>query len=202
MRDNEHTKSDTDSEFVIRCKSGDINAFEKIVKKYQKKMFNVSYRIIGDYNESDEVVQDAFVSAYNNIDKFRGKARFSTWLYSIVVNLSRNRLKQVKKRAYREELSIDDPVETETGTVKAEPASDDLSVLERMEKRELKQKVQSCIQSLEDEFREVIVLRDIQGFSYEDIGEMLKIAKGTVKSRLHRARESVKNCLKKTIGDV
>ncbi len=201
MKEQIRSNLDADYEIILCCQKGDVDAFEELVRKYQKKMFNLSYRMTGDYNDAAEVVQDAFVSAYRGIRGFKGKSRFSTWLYTIVINLSRNRLKQIKTRSHHEQFSIDDPVDTDDGQVKTEPASNDLSVLERLEKREIEQKVQGCINSLEGEFREVIVLRDIQGFSYEEIGAMLKIAGGTVKSRLHRAREAVKNCLKKAIGE-
>ncbi|MEF9476174.1 MAG: sigma-70 family RNA polymerase sigma factor [Candidatus Mariimomonas ferrooxydans] len=136
------------------------------------------------------------------IKGFKGKSRFSTWLYAIVVNVSKNRLKQIKARLSHEQFSLDDPVDTDDGQIKREPVSSNLSALERLEKRELELKVQGCINSLEGEFREVIVLRDMQGFSYEEIAAMLKIAEGTVKSRLYRARESVRGCLKKVTGDV
>jgi RNA polymerase sigma-70 factor (ECF subfamily) len=200
MREKERTEIDADYGIVCRCQKGDIDAFEELVRKYEKKMFNISYRMIGDYNEVPEVVQDAFVSAWRNIKGFKWKSSFSTWLYAIAINLSKNRLKQIKNRTFREQLSIDDPVDTDDGQIRTEPASNDLSILEKLERREIEQKVQACINSLENDFREVIVLRDIQGFSYEEISAMLKTAEGTVKSRLHRARESVKNCLKKTIG--
>lgn len=200
MREKGQANFDADYEIVSRCQKGDIDVFEELVRKYEKKMFNISYRIVGDYDEASEVAQDAFVSAWRNIKEFKWKSSFSTWLYAIVINLSKNRLKQIKNRTYREQLSIDDPLDADDGHIMTEPASGDLSALERLEKREIEQKVQACINSLENDFREVIVLRDIQGFSYHEISAMLKTAEGTVKSRLHRAREAVRNCLKKTIG--
>jgi RNA polymerase sigma-70 factor (ECF subfamily) len=181
---------------------GDVDAFEEIVMKYQKRMFNISYRMLGDYNEAAEAVQDAFVSVFRNIKGFRGESGLFTWISAIVVNMSRNRLRQMRKRAFREELSVDDPVDTDCGQIIKEPVSDDLSVLDKLEKREMQQKVEGCINGLDSEFREVIVLRDIQGFSYEEISDMLNIAVGTVKSRLHRARIAVKNCLRKFIGEL
>ncbi len=200
MKEQKENRQDEDHEIIARCQKGDVEAFEEIVMKYQNKMFNIAYHMLSDYNDASEVVQDAFVSAYKNIRGFKGRSRFFTWLYTIVVNLSRNRIKQVKTRAEREQFSMDEPVETDDGQVKVEFASGGLSVLEKLEKRELDQKVQSCINALEADFREVIVLRDMQGFAYDEISDMLKIAAGTVKSRLHRAREAVRNCLKKVIG--
>ncbi|OHE55683.1 MAG: hypothetical protein A2027_01610 [Thermodesulfovibrio sp. RBG_19FT_COMBO_41_18] len=194
--------TDEDYKFVSLCKKGDVDAFEVLVKKHQKKMLNIAYRMIGSYEEACEIVQDSFVSAYKAIRDFEGKAKFSTWLYTIVMNLSKNRLKQLKTQLYHEQVSIDDPVLTDDGNIKAESVSSEPSILEQLEKKEFQQKVQGCINSLDDEFKEVLILRDIQGFSYDEISKMLKIAEGTVKSRLFRSREALKICLKKVIGDL
>ena len=202
MKENENLNSDIDLNAIHRCIKGDVDAFEEIVLRYQKKMFNMAYRMIGDYHEAAEVVQDAFVSAYKNLKGFRGASKFSTWLVTIVMNLSRNRIKQRKTRSARERYSLDDPVHIDNGAVTIEYASPDASVLERLETHEVQQSVQKCVNRLETEFREVLVLRDIQGFSYGEIGSLLHIAEGTVKSRIHRARESVKNCLKNLIGEL
>jgi len=202
MSENKGIRADEDYEAVSLCKKGDVDVFEVLVRKYQKKMINAAYRITGSYEDACEVVQDAFVSAYKAIKGFEGKSRFETWLYTIVINLSRNRLKQTRARQQQEAFSMDDPVETEEGSIKFEHASNELSALKRLEQREIQKKVQECIRSLDDEFREVLVLRDMQGFSYDEISSMLKIADGTVKSRLFRARDAVKNCLKKMMGNL
>lgn len=202
MKEEKKIITDEDYKFVSLCKKGDVDAFEVLVKKHQKKMLNIAYRMIGSYEEACEIVQDSFVSAYKAIRDFEGKAKFSTWLYTIVMNLSKNRLKQLKTQLYHEQVSIDDPVLTDDGNIKAESVSNEPSILEQLEKKEFQQKVQGCINSLDDEFKEVLVLRDIQGFSYDEISKMLKIAEGTVKSRLFRSREALKICLKKVIGDL
>ncbi len=202
MNERIQREKDEDAEIVSLCKKGDTDAFEVLVNKYQKKMLNIAYRMIGTYDDACEIVQDAFVSAYRNLKHFRGEARFSTWLYTIVVNLSKNRLKQVTVRGHREELTLDNPMNPDERHLKREPVSGEPSALENIEKRETQKLVQGCINSLENEFREVIVLRDIQGFSYEELSDMLKMKEGTVKSRLFRAREALKNCLKRALGDL
>lgn len=202
MREEKQKTTDEDYELVSFCKKGDVDAFEVLVKKHQRRMLNIAYRMIGNYEEACEIVQDAFVSAYRNLKGFKGKSKFSTWLYTIVMNLSKNRLKQLKTQLHREKFSIDNPVLTNDGQIKVEPASSEPSALEKLEKRDVQRKVQECINSLDDEFREVLVLRDIQGFSYGEISDLLKAPEGTVKSRLFRAREAVKDCLKKVIGDL
>jgi RNA polymerase sigma-70 factor (ECF subfamily) len=192
--------ADDDSLLVLSCQKGEIDAFEALVEKYQKRMLNVAYRMLGDYQEACEVVQDAFLSAYRSIKKFRGEARFSTWLTSIVMNLSRNRRKQIQTRVAREVYSIDDPLETENGSVSADPPDPGPSVLDELEQKERDARVQGCISGLEAEYREVLVLRDIQGFSYDEIRDILKVPDGTVKSRLFRARDALKDCLKRVLG--
>jgi RNA polymerase sigma-70 factor (ECF subfamily) len=198
----EHGNRDVhdDGRYVALCKKGDVGAFETLVRRHEKMMLNIAYRMVGNYEEACEIVQDAFVSAYRNIKNFEGRSVSSTWLSAIVINLSRNRIKRIKANLAHESFSMDDPIATEKGFVKIEPASGAPSALDRLEEKQMQEKVQDCIRELDDDFRAVLVLRDIQGFSYEEIGNMLKLTGGTVKSRLFRARESVKDCLKKAFG--
>lgn len=200
--DAKHSHQDDDNHFVALCRKGDIKAFQILVERYQKKMLNIAYRITGDYEEACETVQEAFLSAYRAIKKFRGDAAFSTWLIGITMNHARNRLKKMRSHAHHEGLSIDDHVEIETGCVLYDHPSQEEPIVEKLEKKEIQVKVQECINSLDEEQREVVVLRDIQGFSYDEIHDILSIPEGTIKSRLFRAREALKNCLKHVIGDL
>ncbi len=192
---------DEDRELVARCQKGDVDAFEILVRTYQKKMFNMAFRITGSMEDASEVVQDAFFSAHRNLKDFQQKSRFSTWLFSITVNTAKNRLKQNLTRKAHEPLSCDDPLHADSSSKKIEPASDDPSALDLLLKKDRQTSVQECLNRLEQDFREVIVLRDIQGFAYTEIADMLSLAEGTVKSRLFRARDAVKACLKKLMGD-
>ena len=190
---------DDDAALVSSAQTGDLQAFEQLVTKHPKRMLNVAYRLIGDYDDACEVVQDAFVSAHKNIRMFRGDAKFTTWLTTITLNLSKNRLKQVRTRQSHEAYSLNDPIQTDDGTMTIDPPSKEPSVLDRMETRDIRTRVQDCIQALDADFRAVLVLRDMQEFSYEEIGHMLNVREGTVKSRLFRARDMVKDCLKKAM---
>ena len=200
--DNSPDAIDADATLVALSQQGDLSAFESLVAKHQKRMLNIAFRFLGDYDDACEVVQDAFVSAHRNLKGFRAEAKFSTWLTAITMNLSRNRLKRMKLHQARVPVSLDAPIRTASGEVMPDPPSVEPSVLDRMEKHDIQTKVQDCIKALEPDFREVLVLRDMQDYSYEEIGGMLTIAAGTVKSRLFRARESVKDCLKKAMGDL
>jgi RNA polymerase sigma-70 factor (ECF subfamily) len=202
MTRRERSGPDEDISIVISVREGRVDEFERLVEKYQKRMLNIAYRMTGSYEDASEVVQDAFLSAYRNLSGFKGMSRFSTWLCTIVINLSRNRIQQMKAAQQHEKYSIDDPVETAEASLARDLASGEPSVVEKLEREEIRKRVQDCIGRLETEFREVIVLRDIQGFSYEEMAGMLKIAAGTVKSRLFRARDALKNCLQKVLGEL
>jgi RNA polymerase sigma-70 factor (ECF subfamily) len=191
-------KADEDSDLVLLSQRGDMDAFEQLVIRHQKKMVNIACRITGSYEDACDVAQDAFVSAWKEIKRFERKSRFSTWLYTITVNLSRNRLKQTVTARNRHEVSI----HAEEGSIHIDPPSTEPSALEMLEKRDVKKSVHDCIGKLEEEFRLVVVLRDLQGFAYNEIGDMLKVAEGTVKSRLFRAREMLKKCLKGKLGEL
>ena len=193
---------DDDAGFVARCQRGDTEAFSVLVRRHQKKMLNTAYRMIGNYDESCDVVQGAFLSAYRAIGKFRGESRFSTWLCGIVLNHARSHMTQKAARSRREAVSLNDPVKSRDGSLMNEPRSQEESIVERIEKREVEANVQECIGCLDSEQREVLVLRDIQGFSYEEIGVMLKLPEGTVKSRLFRARNALKDGLLRVFGDL
>jgi RNA polymerase sigma-70 factor (ECF subfamily) len=201
MRESQQMSAEDDADLVSLCKKGSVDAFEELVKKHQKKMVNIAYRMLGNYEDSCEIVQDAFISAYRNINNFKEKARFSTWLYTIVINLSKNRLKQLKTHGYYEKFSIDDPVTNNNDSqINVMDLSNEPSVLQRIEKKDIQHKVQECINFLENEFKEVVILIDIQGFSYNEVSAVLEIPEGTVKSRLFRARYILKDCLKKVMG--
>ncbi len=197
-----HKASDEDHGLVSLSKNGDTAAFERLVRKYQKKVFNTAFRITDDYEEASDIVQDAFISAYRSIKGFREEAGFLTWLTAITINLSRNRLKKLRSVRGHEMFSIGNTGDTGNSGMTIDPKSEEPSAVEQAEKEDVSQKVRECLDKLESGFREIIVLRDIQDFSYTEIGVMLKLPEGTVKSRLSRARESVKDCLKNRLGEL
>ncbi len=196
------TIEDDDAGFVARCQRGETDTFAFLVRRHQKKMLNIAYRMTGDYDEACDVVQEAFLAAWRAIGKFRGDARFSTWLCGIVLNHAKSRVAQRAARSRSEGASLDDPATSADGRFLDEVCCREASVIEQIEKRERDAKVQECINTLESEQREVLLLRDIQGFSYEEIGIMLQLPDGTVKSRLFRARNALKDGLLKVFGDL
>jgi RNA polymerase sigma-70 factor (ECF subfamily) len=200
IRETRQGRGDDDGELVARARSGDLAAFERLVRNHQQRMFTIAFRITGGYEDACEIVQDTFVAAWRGLGTFRGAARFTTWLTAITVNLSRNRLDQIRTRWRNEPISLDEPRESADGFLPREAVSETPSAQEELERRDVRRHVQKCIAELAPGFREVLVLRDMEDFSYEEIGTMLSLSGGTVRSRLSRARDTVRECLKRVIG--
>jgi RNA polymerase sigma-70 factor (ECF subfamily) len=198
LEDKKPPAVDDDLKYVAACRKGDAEAFSVLVARHSQKTLNIAYRMLGDYDEACDVTQEAFLAAFRSIGKFKGEAKFSTWLHRIVMNFAKNRIKTRQSQWSREGASLDGAGECAVCLA----ASSESNPAEKLERRELEAQIQKCIDALEGEFREVLVLRDIQGFAYEEIREVLQIPDGTVKSRLSRARLSMKDCLKKVIGDL
>jgi RNA polymerase sigma-70 factor (ECF subfamily) len=191
-----------DAVLIASWRKGKLSSFDALVLKYQKRMLNIAFRITGDYEDAREVTQDAFVAAYQKIESFRGESLFYVWLTSITVNLSRNRLLQGQTKRKNEAYSLDCPWPDDEESASRDHPSPSPSALERLERLDLHEKLLECIKGLTDEFREAIVLKDMQDFSYDEICDILKIRIGTVKSRLSRAREFVKDCVKRSVGEL
>lgn len=202
MNDDLNSSPDEDLALVASWLRGDLSCFEALVRKHQKRLFNIAFRITGVYEDACEVTQDAFLAAFRGIESFRGEARFSTWLTSIALNLSRNRLQQMQSKLRNEAYSLDGPGPGGACSLVDEHHCSVPSAHERLERLDLQERLQGCIKALSAEFREAIVLRDLQEFSYGEICTMVKVREGTIKSRLFRAREMVKDCLKRAVGEL
>ncbi len=194
--------ADDDLEYVKACRRGETEAFSVLVGRHSKKMLNIAYRMLGDYDDACDVTQEAFLAAFRAIGKFKEASRFSTWLCRIVINYTKNRLKQRQSLSRHEGASLDEEAEGQGDCAACLAAADGGHPGDLLERRELEAQVQKCIGALVEDYREVLVMRDIQGFSYEEIQDVLRIPDGTVKSRLSRARLAMKDCLKKIMGDL
>lgn len=190
---------DGDEELVARCNRGDREAFNELVLKYQKKIFNVAYRFVGDQEEANDLAQEIFAAAYQNLKKFRGDSKFSTWLFQIATNRGKNRFKYLKRRGFFANKSSQNQDEDGESCQKVVP---DFSTNPEniLSSRQVQKVVQEAIEALEPDHREIVILRDIEGFSYEEIAQMLDLPEGTTKSRLHRARMVIKEKLKKVLS--
>lgn len=170
---------------IQRCKSGDIGAFDELVTRYEKRVFNFAFRIAGNYDDASDVVQEAFIRVYSSIGTFREDATFSTWIYRIVTNVY---LDERKKSKSHRQTSLDDFIELDENSVTRQIVDDKPSPEQIVESKERDQAVQTAIDSLPEYQRIIVTLYHMQHRSYEEIAEILGLPIGTVKSRLNRAR--------------
>lgn len=180
---------------LAACRNGDTRAFEQLVRRYQRSLYNVAYRISTNEADAAEIVQETFLAAWRKLRDFRGDAGLSTWLTSIAVNQARTRWQQNRQKRGREE-SLDLPDGAGQGRG-LQVASEQPSAVEQLERSQLRELLERCIRALDQGFREVLVLRDMREMPYEEVGQVLGLREGTVKSRLFRAREMVRDCVTK-----
>lgn len=180
---------------LAACRNGDTGAFEQLVLRYQRGLYNVALRISGNEADAAEILQETFLAAWRKIKEFRGEARLSTWLTSIAVNQARTRWQQNRQKRSREE-SLDEDAEARQ-VAPLQIASEQPSALELLERSALRALLERCIRALDQGFREVLVLRDMREMPYDEVGQVLGLREGTVKSRLYRAREAVRDCVTK-----
>ena len=175
--------NEQEKDLVVRCQDGDKRAMEALILHYQQWVYNIAYGMLGTREDASDMSQEVFLWLWEHIGQFRFRSRFSTWLYRIVTNRCIN-VKDQKKRRQTDAMEIDDsqpwvPVDTETP---------EKSVL-RLEQREILQK---ALAELKDDYRQVLVLREMQDLSYEELAEVIGCSVGRVKSKLHEARKALR----------
>jgi RNA polymerase sigma-70 factor (ECF subfamily) len=180
---------------IGRLKERDEQAFNEIVRLYGDKVFSLVYRMIGSRAEAEDIAQEVFITVFKTIDGFRGEAKFSTWLLRIAANQSKNRIKYLARRATDPEGLEDDagPSAASSHLAPLTGQIDGPDVI--MEAAELDVLMQKAIAGLDEEQRLLVILRDVEEMSYEEIGEVTALPEGTIKSRLHRARMAIKEWL-------
>jgi RNA polymerase sigma-70 factor (ECF subfamily) len=174
-----------DVALVERVRGGDVSAYDALVRKYERQVFRIAQHITQNREDAEDVMQDAFLKAFEKIDQFQGNSKFYTWLVRIVVNES---LMRLRKRRTGRMVSIDEDVETEEGSVPRDLADWAPDPEQDFGQTELAEILRKTIQGLPQGFRIVFVLRDVEGLSTEETAEMLGLSIPAVKSRLLRAR--------------
>lgn len=190
-----------DKMLITRCVSGDEEAFAQIVKNHQRMVFNVAYRFLGSYEEAEELTQEVFLRVYRFIRRFEGKSSLRTWIYKITVNSALNRQQWLKRRKHYHQVSLDNPETDCDAPLENKIAGNNESPESTALNSELQGKIQGCLEKLPKRLRIAIILRDVEGLSYEEISEALGINPGTVKSRIARARSAVKDALSEYIEE-
>lgn len=187
---------ESEHSWVVRCKNNDPEAFSYFVQKYQNSVFHTILRMIGNYQEATDLTQEVFIKAFRAIHNFREESSFRTWIYRIAVNLCISQRRKYAVNQVAQAYSLDAPITTKNGDMEIEPADTTSDPSKLLIKKESLQQIESAIDSLASDFKTVVILREIEGLSYEEIAEILEIPKGTVRSRLHRARAELQIKLK------
>lgn len=181
----------TDLELVQRVQAGDTKSFDVLVLKYQHKVVNLIMRYVHDQDAAQDVAQEAFIKAYRGLKNFRGESAFYTWLYRIAINTAKNHLVSQGRRAPTTDIDADEAEQYDGESALKEYGTPEHELL----KDEIQSVVTDAIDSLPDDLRTAIVLRELEGMSYEEIAEAMDCPIGTVRSRIFRAREAIDKVL-------
>ena len=179
--------SELERTLLRRLRDRDERAFRELIENHRDRVFNITYRMLGNRAEAEDVAQEVFITVFKTIETFREESKFSTWLYRVTVNHCKNRIKYLARRHERDRDELDETSQQQNGAVSGAPvraAQPDRALASaQMEKH-----LQEAIANLDDDHRVVVVLRDVEDLSIEEICEITGLPDGTVKSRLHRAR--------------
>jgi RNA polymerase sigma-70 factor (ECF subfamily) len=192
----------SEARFLERLRAHDERAFNELVESYEQRVFRLVYRMLGRRDEAEDMAQEVFVQVFKAVATFRGDSKLSTWIYRIAVNLCKNRIKYLTRRHEGAQQELEPvaeraPLSQAKGVTFGDVARPDHMV----EGLQVELIVKTCIAEIEPDFREVLVLRDVEDLSYEEIAEITGLADGTVKSRIHRARAMLKLKVEKALGE-
>jgi RNA polymerase sigma-70 factor (ECF subfamily) len=188
-----------EARLVARLRKRDEAAFNQFVRMYEQRVFALVLRMLGNRAEAQDLAQEVFITVFRSIESFRGDSRLGTWLYRVAINHCKNRIKYLDRRSTRAHDAIEDATEGDVadgGAIGGRPARPD----EAAEGSEMERAVRKALAGLDDEHRELIVLRDLEGLAYEEIVAITGLPDGTVKSRLHRARAALREAIERGVG--
>jgi RNA polymerase sigma-70 factor, ECF subfamily len=184
---------------VEQCRRGDAQAFTRLVALHEGMVFNLAARLLGDTEEARDVSQDVFLQVYRTLGRFEGRSSLKTWIYRIVVNQCRNRQRFWRRR--RKDRSCPLDALTPADEARLHSHAGEISPYDQLQRRERAQQVQRALLKVSFEHRAILLLREVEGLSCEDIAATLGLAQGTVKSRLSRARESLRASFEGVLGE-
>lgn len=181
----------TEQQLVLRAKAGDDEAFAQLMRDNEKRIYNLTLRMTGNPEDAMDLAQEAFLNAWRGLKFFKGDSAFSTWVYRLASNACIDHLRRQKRR---QDISAPMPVDEEDDTPPDIP-DDRFQPEQELERQELRNAISAGLEQLSDEHRQVLVMREINGLSYQEIADVLDLEAGTVKSRIARARNSLRKIL-------
>ncbi|MBN1550224.1 sigma-70 family RNA polymerase sigma factor [bacterium] len=183
----------TDDHLMCRFQEGDESAFKRLLERYQDRIMNYVFRIVGDYDTAVDITQEAFIRVYMNAGRYLPGSRFAPWLYRIASNLAINEIRRRKRWRF---FSFDEPINSDEKSMTFElPDESILSPEANIIQKEDVESVEQALEKIPVKYRTPLILREIEGYDYEEISKILNIPRGTVKSRLNRGRSLLKTAL-------
>ena len=182
-------------ELVRRCQTGDVEAFNRIVRAFQDTVYGLAYRLMGNYDDANDLAQEVFLVCFRKFGQYRGDSRLKTWLYRIVVNLAKNAWQRRERRGYSSTVSLDDPPGTEDCEPARQIASGAPGPRQTAAARQTHEALWRSLNQLKPEHREALTLRCMEDLSYEEIAQATECSLGTVKSRINRARAELRKLM-------
>jgi RNA polymerase sigma-70 factor (ECF subfamily) len=189
------TPTNKEAEFVARLQANEDAAYDELVRTYHASVFHVAYRMLGDSGDAADVVQDIFIKVFRNVRGFRGDSSLKTWIFRIAFSEILNRLRWWRRRFRSSTVSLDDDRKGTGTPIHFHLRAATPSPHQALESKEREHAIQQALTKLSGEHRSIVILRDIEGFSYNEIADILGVSCGTVKSRLARARADMKKSL-------
>jgi RNA polymerase sigma-70 factor (ECF subfamily) len=179
-------------QLIRKLRDRDEKAFREMVSQYRDRVYNLTYRMLGNQQEAEDVSQEVFITVFKSIDSFRGDSKFSTWLYRITANHCKNRIKYLARRHDRGKAEYDERIMRENAVGAVTAPNPSMRPDTHLAGVQLERIMQQCIAELDEDHRLLIVLRDVEELTYEEIGTITNLPQGTIKSRLHRARMALR----------
>lgn len=196
LQGTQNSKDQENVRIIQAFLSGNKNAFDQLILLNQKMVFNLCYRFLGNYDDADDCAQEVFIRVYHSLKKFRFDSSFSTWLYRVAVNACKNKLNSLGYRRRLKKMSINHHKDKDMDTQSVEIQDDSQSPTKALHHKEIGQLILDAVRGLPVQQKLIVVLRDIEGKSYQEIVEITGFRLGTVKSKLARARQSLRVSLK------
>jgi RNA polymerase sigma-70 factor (ECF subfamily) len=189
--------TDLERSLLRRLRDRDETAFRELLETQRDRVYNITYRMLGNRAEAEDVAQEVFITVFKTVDTFREEAKLSTWLYRVTVNHCKNRIKYLARRHERERDELDET--SRAANVATEGPTRAVQADRALEGAQMESLLQEAIASLDDDHRVVVVLRDVEDLSIEEICDITGLPDGTVKSRLHRARLALRKKLQRHV---
>ena len=196
------TDESSEHRFVERLQNHDERAFNELVEAYGPRVYRLVARMLGRHEEAEDMAQEVFVQVFKAIGQFRGDSKLGTWIYRVAINLCKNRSKYLSRRHDNQQDAFDaiadrQPLHQAKGVTSGQVSRPD----DMVEGMQMEAIMRRCIAELEPDFREALILRDVENLTYEEIVQITSVAEGTVKSRIHRARTLLKQRLSEALGE-